>query len=404
MGGTGVTGGTGGTGQGRGRWLALLGSSVVAVGILAVAWPRLARRPGPGVRLHEVSGLPPRAPNVLGEEENPTTPERWRYFLTPEQADHCYDFLGDPRRAYDPWVYCRDAGNLNDRFPRPEHPNRHWWWRTNSLGLREDHELDDPPRDLRVLVAGDSHTFGLCDNSETFANLLEGRLARLHPGRTVEVLNAGYGGYTFHQYLGTILRLRSFAPQVCVVTVFGGNDFVELVVLESQFAGRPLPPMSAEFHARRAKALACSADAMGQGLNSADSFRAWPEEEPKMVAAAIARCVEMRRVAEANGSRLIIAFLPSPFDFDWPKQPKYALDARAALGLTDAELAVNRRMGEGLLAGLREAGVTVLDLRPVLERESPPPYWRLDFHLDLRGHARVAEALEPLVEAELSRR
>jgi len=30
-----------------------------------------------------------------------------------------------------------------------------------------------------------------------------------------------------------------------------------------------------------------------------------------------------------------------------------------------------------------------------------PPYWLVDFHLNLRGHALVAEALKPVVDALL---
>ncbi|MBK8177532.1 MAG: SGNH/GDSL hydrolase family protein [Planctomycetes bacterium] len=356
------------------------------------------------MRFHRVRSLEPR--EGLGAEgaapegpeaENPQDPRRWRYHLTEEEADRCFAFLGDPRRTYDPWVYCRDAGNLDDAFPRPEHPNRRFHWRTNSLGFREDHELDDPPRDLRVLVAGDSHTFGLCDNAESFSNLLEESLARARPGRTVEVLNAGYGGYSFHNYLGTLLRLRSFAPQVAVVVVFGGNDFAELALLEAQFSGRPLPLRGPRESERLNAALALSPDALGQGLNAADVVRCAPELQPLLVDRAVELCAEMQRVARAGGTQLIVAFLPSPFDFPWPNMPKRAVDARVALELADQELEANQRMGREFLDGLRGAGVTALDLHPVLEREPSPPFWRIDYHLDLRGHQLVAQALEPLV-------
>jgi hypothetical protein len=435
----------------RARWVSLGVSTLAAAAIFAAVWPRLRRDEPGSVRFHEVpspevsstagagparrdgAGSPPEVPATFGAgtarhegagsdpeapatsdarparrdgagSEDPVDPREWRHFLTEDEAHRCFGFRGDARLAYDPWVYFRDAGNLRDDFPNPQHEGRKWTWRTNSLGCREDRELDVPPREVRVLVAGDSHTCGLCNNDESFANVLEARLAGSRAGRSVEVLNAGLGGYSFHHYLGTLLRFRSFAPQVAVVTVFGGNDFAELCLLEAQFAGRPLPPMSPEQHARRKSALKLSGDALGQGLNALDTFRAWPEEEQVSVRTAVDLCDEMRRVAERNGTQLIVAFLPAPFDFHWEKLPQRAADARAALGFADADLEVNRRMGAAFLEGLRGRGIRTLDLRPLFEREPAPPYWRLDFHLDVRGHALVAEALEPLVASALAGR
>jgi hypothetical protein len=312
-----------------------------------------------------------------------------------------FAFGGDVRMAYDPWVYFRDAGNLNDVFKRREHPDGKWTWRTNGQGCREDHELDDPPRELRVLVAGDSHTCGLCNNDESFANLLEARIAKERAPKTVEVLNAALGGYTFHNYLGTLLRFRAFHPQVFVVAVFGGNDFVELLPLDFHFEHRPWCTFSEEAHARRDAALEISRDAMGQGLNAADSFRAWPHEAPAMVSRAIALCGELSRAAAQQGAKTIVVFIPAPFDFAWRRFPGRAADARAALGLSDADMRINRQMGASFLAGLEGTGARVLDMRPIFEREPDPPYYLVDHHLDLRGHVLIADALKPLVDAAL---
>ncbi len=112
----------------------------------------------------------------------------------------------------------------------------------------------------------------------------------------------------------------------------------------------------------------------------------------------------MRDVAQGYGTKMILVFIPAPFDFKWDKLPKRALDARAALELTDEDMAISRRMGTSFLEGLRAAGLPVLDMRPIFEREATPPFWRVDFHINLRGQELIAEALKPLVSAALEGR
>ncbi|HUR27219.1 MAG TPA: SGNH/GDSL hydrolase family protein [Planctomycetota bacterium] len=391
----------------RARLLAVSASTVFAIALFIVVRPLFRGDEAEQLRIHRLQPplLPQGPPRTdVDAASDATVPEQWRYYLTEEEANALFAFRGDVRMAYDPWVYFRDAGNLEDTFKRREHPDRQWTWKTNSLGCREDHELDDPPRELRVLVAGDSHTCGLCDDDESFANLLEAAIARERAPKTVEVLNAGLGGYTFHNYFGTLLRFRAFAPRVFVVAVFGGNDFVELLPLDFHFKRRPWDSLSREAQARRDAAMEISREALGQGFNQLDTFRAWPQEAPTMVREAIDLCSELGNVAAQHGSRMIVVFIPSPFDFEWRRFPGRAADVRAALALSDAEMQVNRQMGSSFLAGLEEAGVQALDMGPIFEREPDPPYWLVDFHIDLRGQALIAEALKPLVDAALDAR
>src|SRR5690606_18882269 len=96
-------------------------------------------------------------------------------------------------RPFNQEFYFSRAPNLEVRVPWPEHPNGEYVMRTNALGMREDEEVDPCRPDLRILVTGDSHTDGICANSESFCNRLEARLAAEDGGRTVEALNAAAG-------------------------------------------------------------------------------------------------------------------------------------------------------------------------------------------------------------------
>lgn len=99
---------------------------------------------------------------------------------------------------------------------------------TNSFGFR-DHEfsLDKPPGIFRIIVLGDSLTFGWWEQiDETYPKVLE-RLLNENPLRPLkfEVYNLGIGGYNSTQELA-LLRTRAlrFRPDLVIVG-FCLNDY-----------------------------------------------------------------------------------------------------------------------------------------------------------------------------------
>ncbi len=97
--------------------------------------------------------------------------------------------------------------------------------RINSAGLRGPDVGPKEPGRTRILLVGDSVTFGIRTPWEnTLGFFLEQMLNSRPDAQEVEVLNAGVIGYTSHQ--GRILleqRLREFQPDWVIVT-FGYND------------------------------------------------------------------------------------------------------------------------------------------------------------------------------------
>lgn len=393
----------------RSRLLALAVSVAVAAALGWFGWRWIQERRAPkSLELRKMTqeGRPigsPRDWEALGTDKarTPVKPEEWTFFLDERQAARFFPIEKNWRGIYDPWCFIRDPGHLEIKMKWPEHPEHAFTWITNSLGCREDHELDDPPRDLRVLVAGDSHACGVCNNDESLANRLEVLLAAANPGRSVEVLNTGFGGYSFLNYLGTLLRFRDFKPQVFVVAVFGGNDFGELLPLFLYTRGRMWPTMTKHQEARRMGAVKISADVMGQGFSSLDNLRNWPDKKRVLASAAVQIFAEMRRICDEQGTKLIVAFIPCPFEFKWEDSDDRIAKVRAKLELTDDDMRINDELRDVLFAGLRKYGIQALDLEPVFAAEPQPPYWLRDFHLSVRGHDLAAQALEPLVETAL---
>jgi len=87
------------------------------------------------------------------------------------------------------------------RVPRPRGLAPSWESTVSRRSFRGADFADTPGDDtLRVLCLGDSATFGTGSNDdETYPAQLKKILKRRHPGRNVEVINAGIPGYSSMQ-------------------------------------------------------------------------------------------------------------------------------------------------------------------------------------------------------------
>lgn len=98
---------------------------------------------------------------------------------------------------------------------------------TNEEGLRDEPFREKPPKDTyRILVIGDSYTFGWGVNkSNRYTELLENRLNNYH-NRDYQIINAGIPGWGMKDYY-TFLEERgtSYHPDMVIIGVVG-NDFI----------------------------------------------------------------------------------------------------------------------------------------------------------------------------------
>ena len=100
--------------------------------------------------------------------------------------------------------------------------------RTNALGFRDDREytLEKPPGTFRILVLGDSVTFGHGSLQQTtYPFLLEQRLVEWRPDVNWQVWNLGVPGYNTGQELEHLREIgASYRPDLVIVG-FYPNDF-----------------------------------------------------------------------------------------------------------------------------------------------------------------------------------
>jgi lysophospholipase L1-like esterase len=114
-------------------------------------------------------------------------------------------------------------------------PNYDGWFagvpvRTNALGFRDDRDysLDKAPGTFRIIILGDSVTFGHGSVAEhAYPRLLEDRLKAWKPQVHWQVWNLGVPGYNTSQELAYLREVGPAYRPDLVIIGFYGNDVVD---------------------------------------------------------------------------------------------------------------------------------------------------------------------------------
>ena len=142
-------------------------------------------------------------------------------------ADKLQEYLDSHRSYHSDHTYKNPPKLLGDLKPNQ---NRAWTIVdimpynviTNSQGLRMSHDLTFPKQKRRVLILGDSYTFGpYLGNHNTFPGLLAKKI------NDMEIINAGVAGYTIPMELDLFKKRAKYV----------NPDFVILQVLDNDIYG-----------------------------------------------------------------------------------------------------------------------------------------------------------------------
>lgn len=323
--------------------------------------------------------------------------------MSEESARTVFASLKNRTCLYDPVLYFRRPPNLSIRNRVGEATYDRWTLRTNGQGFREDADLVLEP-DARVLVIGDSHTDGVCENGKSFANQLEGLLAARHPGKTLDVVNAGVGGYSFYNYArGLDAYVKPLDVDVYVCAVYGGNDFLETLSPLHYFQ-RTKVKGGGRAYAKRVVAFkkALKEDSgpfIAQQLQQLTFLTEWPEEAELAMSAATELTRAMAARARELEVALVFVYIPPMWDV---QLERYVEDPAAlvhALGVDgEGDIATADAWADRWMAVVRELGVPLIDMRPAFRDRDEDLYWHIDHHINVAAQRAVAEALLPVVE------
>lgn len=388
------------------KWGVLGGAVVVAASALGWGVVR-ARRGGPLTRVidnrADVVALQVSArgvPGSLGPLDSPGLPQRLPW--TEALAEVFYPMVRENGglHVFDPVLGIRRRPGIDLHQPHGEHPEKGFGVTTNSLGLRGPEPHADP--DLRILVAGDSQTDGVCEAEESFVALLGKGLRGSAVAGSVDAVNVALGGTQPWYYLSSLEAWDFLEPDVFVAVFYGGNDFRGVLGLERVYRGRgPALPEGVEEFRERMKRLP-----MGMGpveLQQLNYFRANPADAEVAVEAWVAIAHEMARRCAAGGIEFLPVYLPPPLC----AQPGVYGNLRERIGRVMPEVEALVDLSDALadrwIEDLDRLGIEALDLRPRTRAVEQKLFWSADRHLNLAGQEVVAEALHDRLAEILGR-
>ncbi len=305
------------------------------------------------------------------------------------------------RHRFDPVALVSLIPDKEVVYDWPEHPNGRIVARTNNLGLREDQPTATGKYGPRVLVLGDSHTEGFVDNGESFANVLEERLGVLPDGRRVEVLNAGVGGTAPHAFAAMLRKHLPLRPDLVLAVLFTGNDVFGDLAISDFFTkrGRIKVPVGYQERLRAARdSLDDPPDfwgpaILGNGPNQAYRFKHRPEEVDLAMDAVLASFDDMAAQCGARSIPFAAVILPTKDDVE-PHDDRERMDAALALmEMTREEASLNARLAARFAEAMRARGIPCVDPTERMRARDEILYWRKDYHLNVVGHALLADII-----------
>jgi hypothetical protein len=318
---------------------------------------------------------------------------RLREDLTEADLRMLFPQLGRQSNRYVPGVHFGMLPNKSWKRKFAEHPAKRFVRRTNSMGWREDSDPGEAPTDLCVLVMGDSHTEGVCANSESLANRFEHQLREERPDELVEVWNVATGGFTPANYMGTLAAYGDMNPHALVLIFYGGNDFRE-----------SLAPWRFLYRRPPGKGLGVDVSGLteggnqgvallGQELYQALGFSADPASANDALLLAQACGMELDRQCRERGMQFLFVYLPPPSSAQPDRFRERVIEGLLSIGGDPDGLNFSDIIADSTLQGLRDAGVATLDLRPAFASAPVSLYWDTDLHLNVDGHELAGQLI-----------
>lgn len=299
-----------------------------------------------------------------------------------------------------------------------------WYWGetstivTNSFGFRDvEHARERPEGVRRVVVLGDSHTFGYgVQADETFTSVARALL----PG--VEILNLAETGYNTRQSRAMFLEQgAAFLPDV-VVLAFAQNDVTHQVIpsvvavtakeereswlVRNSYLGQFLRDRvnSSRSLVRLCVSLGIKEDLGGYELLNTNVRPALRDYPPELAREWEETCGELRLLRDdcaSAGSRLLVVTVPALQTVDRSRLERSLTYLDYAPGDFDLEKPY-RQLRESCAAD----GIAFLDAHPAFvesQRAGKPPHLEHDLHINARGHRVMAELLAPRLKEMLAR-
>lgn len=288
------------------------------------------------------------------------------------------------------------AGHIHRPYAKreytwPEHPKGRIILKTNNLGFREDSDtqITKSKGTIRILVTGDSQIDGVVYNEESMPNVLEKKLNLVNQTTKFEVINGGVGYYDPDHYFLFLNKQLVLKPDAYIVVIYSGNDFLDaarLIEAGGDFNKRPEDYM--EYLQK------CNCEGLlDQAMNQIYYFKTFPTMKEKVVRHVFDVLLKINQLCKMHDIDFIVIFLPTKADVEWQTDSPRLGQVKECLHLDESDLKINRDLVIALMRQLSDIHVSLLDMHKAMEGHQSEFFWKKDYHLNVRGHAFLAERI-----------
>jgi hypothetical protein len=257
----------------------------------------------------------------------------------------------------------------------------------------------DLPAELprpRILLLGDSHTMGIVGHDQNVAAQLEHLLQESGGFAAAVVLNAAAGYYSLYQYfLRATTLMESLRPDVVVVVVFMGNDFLELENVQVPHLDDALVecPASqdspAETTSRRRTDLSLHPEGLfWQGMNQAYYLHENPDRWSPVLQKSERSLQLLKQLCLDHSAKLLVALLPA-----YQRLRPEVVAVQGELPSTVVEAGLDEKLESAFLQQLDLQQIAWRNMSPRYSQFQAPNLYATDFHIWIPGHRLLAEEL-----------
>jgi len=280
-------------------------------------------------------------------------------------------------------------------FEWTEHPLGKIEMKTNNVGLRSDTDTGKKKdkNQFQVLITGDSHVDGVVNNNESIAYFLENGLNKLYPAIKHEALNAGNGYFGPQNYLGVYNKFLNYHPDVFVVIIYTGNDFLDAIRIEAENGRLNVPKRPNGYYDKLWEIDELYSGFTGQYLNQLKFFETFPNYLDTALLITQQNLLQIKKLCKKNQSSLLVVLLPTKIDTE-PQTDESRIDeVFEIMNFNESHFQKNRKMVISLTIWLEENDITYIDLQETFKKSDKELFWKTDYHINVAGHKAIADKI-----------
>ena len=292
--------------------------------------------------------------------------------------------------------------NVTRSFEWNEHPKGKIVMKTNNLGLRNDSAVVQRKElnTYRILITGDSHVDGVIYNHESVATHLQDKLNDQDTTRKFEVLNAGNGYFGPQNYQGVYQKFIDFNPDLYIVIIYTGNDFIDAIRIEAENKRMKVPERPDDYYEPLWAIDELYIGFTGQYMNQLKFFHTFPNYTDSALHIARRSLLEIKTMCLSNKTQFLTILLPSKIDTEYYTDRIRIDTVMQIMGFDDEIIQNNRQLVKDLTGILKTTQIQYLDLYSHFKSSKDELFWKTDYHVNAEGHKYMANIIFNYITSE----